>query len=332
MNTGLRAACPHCAAVFQLTAAQMEAREGLVRCGACRQVFNAKWHLVEPGGGVAGVAGVAAAGDGGDNSAADGGDDSAGDSGGDSADDSAPRGPAAPADAAPGDTADSDSDAAPAVQREPGYYRRLVSAPGLSPLPTLEPSLPHAPVDELAAGVVETFARRPASHGVDRYLRPRAHPLAGLLWGAAALALVALLGAQVKYVLVERYASHETLRPYLAAFCDLAACRLPPRHDSRRITLTRTHIDLHPRRPGALRVTVKLVNEATFAQPYPRLRLTLTDRDGWVVGRRTYAAPDYLNGRRNHLRSGELSAIFLDLAHPHEKAVGFEIDVVGGVF
>ena len=319
MNTGLRAACPHCAAVFQLTAAQMEAREGLVRCGACRQVFNAKWHLVEPGGG---VAGVAAAG------AADGGDDS----GGDSADDSAARGPAAPADvAAPADTADTDTAEPPAVQREPGYYRRLVSAPGLSPLPTLEPSLPHAPVDELATAAVETFAaRRPASHGVDRYLRPRAHPLAGLLWGAAALALVALLGAQVKYVLVERYASHEALRPYLAAFCDLAACRLPPRSDARRITLTRTHIDLHPRRPGALRVTVKLVNEATFAQPYPRLRLTLTDRDGWVVGRRTYAAPDYLNGRRNHLRSGELSAIFLDLAHPHEKAVGFEIDVVDG--
>lgn len=318
MNTGLRAACPHCAAVFQLTAAQMEAREGLVRCGACRQVFNAKWHLVEPGGGVAGVAAAGAvAADGGGNSAAGGGDDSAGDS-------------AARDAATPGDYADSDTAEPPAEQREPGYYRRLVSAPGLSPLPTLEPSLPHAPVDELAAGAVETFARRPASHGVDRYLRPRAHPLAGLLWGAAALALVALLGAQVKYVLVERYASHETLRPYLAAFCDLAACRLPPRHEPRRITLTRTHIDLHPRRPGALRVTVKLVNEATFAQPYPRLRLTLTDRDGWVVGRRTYAAPDYLNGRRNHLRSGELSAIFLDLAHPHEKAVGFEIDVVGG--
>lgn len=270
----LRAACPHCAAMFELTAAQMEAREGLVRCGACRQIFNAKWHLV------------------------------------------ARRSEAAGADAADPQT----------VQAR---ARRRWFAPGLAATALKSPAR-----DAIAAVDLEAPPARAAPprrrRGVDHYLTPRAHPLAGLLWALAALALVALLGAQVKYLMVERYAQHESLRPYLAWFCELAACRLPARHDPRRITLTRTHIDLHPRRPGALRVTVKLVNEATYSQPYPRLRLTLTDRDGWVVGRRTFAPAEYLSGRRNRLRSGELGAVYLDLAHPHEKAVGFEVDVVNG--
>lgn len=273
----LRAACPHCAAVFELTAAHLEAREGLVRCGACRRIFNAKWHLVARR---------------------------------DSAD-------ADIGDAAAADSADTQT------LRVRGHRRRWF-APGLARAVAKLPARDSIDAVDLAAP-----ARRRA-RPVEHYLKPRAHPLAGLLWALAALALVALLGAQVKYLMVERYAQHESVRPYLAWFCELAACRLPPRHDPRSITLTRTHIDLHPRRPGALRVTVKLVNEATYPQPYPRLRLTLTDRDGWVVGRRTFAPADYLGGRRNRLRSGELGAVYLDLARPHEKAVGFEVDVIDG--
>lgn len=251
----LRAACPHCQAAFQLTGAQMDAREGLVRCGACRQIFNAKWHL---------------------------------------ASDAERAGPAAAAPPTP-------SPAAP----------NFAAAPAVAAAP---------------AAPAPAKSRRRA-RTVEHYLKPRAHPLAGALWALAALALSALLAAQVKFLLVEKYASNGLLRPYLAAFCEVAACRLPPRHEPGRFAITRTHLGLHPRRPGALRVTVKLVNEATFAQPYPRLRLTLTDRDGWVVARRAFAPADYLNGRANRLRSGELGAVYLDLARPHEKAVGFEVDV-----
>jgi len=228
----------------------------LVRCGACRQIFNAKWHLASHG-----------------------------------------------------------------ERRIDGDGERRITDDGVAKrADRLAPKLEASPaVDARSPG-------RPA-RSVEHYLKPRAHPLARIMWGAAALVLVLLLAAQVKYLLVERYAGHAVLRPYLAAFCELAACRLPPRHDPRRFAITRTNIDLHPRQPGALRVTVKLLNEATYPQPYPRLRLTLTDRDGWVVGRRAYTPADYLIGRPNKLQSGELGAIHLDLARPHEKAVGFEVDV-----
>ncbi len=38
--------CPHCQTRFRVTAAQLALREGLVRCGACRTIFNASEHLL----------------------------------------------------------------------------------------------------------------------------------------------------------------------------------------------------------------------------------------------------------------------------------------------
>ncbi len=118
-------------------------------------------------------------------------------------------------------------------------------------------------------------------------------------------------------------------RSYLEAFCTVAGCELPSRQDPYRFTLTHTKIDLHPTQPGAIRVTVKLVNEADFPQPYPFLQLTLTDKVGRVVGRRTFTPDLYLDkSTKNLLGKGELASILFDLARPHEKAVGFVVDIV----
>jgi predicted Zn finger-like uncharacterized protein len=39
--------CPACHTIFRVTAAQLKARAGLVRCGHCARVFNAEEHRVE---------------------------------------------------------------------------------------------------------------------------------------------------------------------------------------------------------------------------------------------------------------------------------------------
>ncbi len=38
--------CPHCQTRFRVTVAQLELRAGLVRCGACREIFNGRDHLL----------------------------------------------------------------------------------------------------------------------------------------------------------------------------------------------------------------------------------------------------------------------------------------------
>ncbi|MGI9316464.1 MAG: DUF3426 domain-containing protein [bacterium] len=165
--------------------------------------------------------------------------------------------------------------------------------------------------------------------GVDQFIMDRPNPLASILWFFISAAFVILLGLQVKYFFVERFAQDERYRSYLSFFCKIAQCDLPPRRDAYRFTITNTRIDLHPDEPGALRITVKLLNQADFEQPYPELQLTLTDRVGRVVGRRTFEPEFYLSaGQHPQLAPGELGAVSFDLARPHEKAVGFVVDVV----
>jgi predicted Zn finger-like uncharacterized protein len=170
---------------------------------------------------------------------------------------------------------------------------------------------------------------RMTRNGVDEYISDRPNPLLSITWFLVALGFIFLLGMQAKYFFVERYAQDETYRKYLIGFCKIARCELAPRKDPFRYTLTHTKIDLHPTHPGALRVTVKMVNEADFAQPYPHLQLTLTDRVGRVVGRRTFPPDFYLpNGAYNMVGEGELASVLFDLARPHEKAVGFVVEIV----
>ena len=165
--------------------------------------------------------------------------------------------------------------------------------------------------------------------GVDQYIMDRPHPLASIFWFFVAVGFIVLLGLQVKYFFVERFAQDDRYRSYLTLFCKVAQCELPPRRDAYQFTITNTRIDLHPEEPGALRITVKLLNQADFKQPYPELQLTLTDRVGRVVGRRIFEPEFYLPvDQYPQLAPGELGAVSFDLARPHEKAVGFVVDIV----
>ncbi len=47
MKNTLHTLCPACGTIFTLTSAQLKARNGLVRCGRCAEVFRGDRHLVD---------------------------------------------------------------------------------------------------------------------------------------------------------------------------------------------------------------------------------------------------------------------------------------------
>ena len=320
----LPAACPHCEVAFLLEAAHLNAREGLVRCGACGEVFNAKWHLTA---------------------------DAEGQSSGHAAEGKAP---AVGAGAAPdyfpdSETAENDAENDAVDETDSGAtgtgFKVPDAAHGRAHTHTQQSSLrqpaesgalPNSPkLPERPAVSVRADPQTSRANGINingaPYIAPRASPLSRLLWSVAAFGLLVLLGLQVKYLFTEKYAQHQEYGPFLTAGCELFNCALPARTDSSRLTLTHTRIDLHPFAPGAIRITVKLVNEAVFAQPYPDLQVTLTDWNGRVVGRRTFPPGRYFaEGQPDTLGSGELGVMLFDIARPHEKAVGFEVNIVAG--
>lgn len=166
-------------------------------------------------------------------------------------------------------------------------------------------------------------------NGVDDYIADRPNPLAAFCWFIVVVGFLFLLGLQVRTHFVDRYAQDERFRPYLSLFCRVAACELPARRDADSFSITNTRVDLHPDEPGAVKITVKLVNRAEFSQPYPDLQLTLIDRVGRVIGRRTFSPDFYLDDAGGDLlESGEQVSVDFNLAQPHEKAVGFVVEVV----
>ena len=159
----------------------------------------------------------------------------------------------------------------------------------------------------------------------------QASPGSRLLWASGVLLALILLLAQIRFTLVDELFSIPETRPFISLFCDFAGCEPPARTDPGLVHIARTRVDLHANVPGALTIKVNLINKAAFSQPYPPLQLTLTDKEGRIVGRRTYQPEEFLTGDPgDHLLDpGILTIATLHLAHPNESAVGFETTVAG---
>jgi hypothetical protein len=80
----------------------------------------------------------------------------------------------------------------------------------------------------------------------------------------------------------------------------------------------------HEEIPGALKISVNLINRAPFPQAEPTLQVTLTDKNAKVVGRRAYQAVEYRR-ERTLLAPNVVTLATLELAAPPEAAVGYEI-------
>lgn len=144
--------------------------------------------------------------------------------------------------------------------------------------------------------------------------------------------LVLLLVWQVKTFYLDDLAQYPIARPYLEIVCRALGCAVPPRRAFAEIDLVGTSINVNPEVPGALEITASLMNRAHFPQPYPPLRVTLTDRDGRIVGRRTYLPSEYRqDGASRLLPIKAKRDVAIDLAQPAENAVGYEVELVAPV-
>lgn len=256
--------CPGCATVFRVSAAQLALREGQVRCGHCRAVFDANDHRIAldapqgddfemPDELAAGRPTVTLR----------------------NADallpvEAAPHAPADPLRAA------TDDAEAPA---DVGTNTKV----------------------EAEASIDETDASQPLQHDVglraERFEwkprkplreRPRA------LYGAALVLLVAALGAQVLFEYRDALAAHVPFtRPVLQAACGIAGCAVGPLRDAAALSIDASDLQADPAHRGLLKLTATIRNRASYAIAWPYLELTLTDASDRVVARRAFAPDQY---------------------------------------
>lgn len=187
-----------------------------------------------------------------------------------------------------------------------------------------------APPSALAAGAPGLRRARSRLHDVLNAPAATPAPRGGLA-RAAAVVTATVLGIVIQYIYfhVDLLARQFAYRPALEQFCALLPCTVPPLRDLSRIRAQNLLVRTHPTVANALQLDALLVNEAPFAQPFPRLLLMFQDLQGAVVARRHYTPAEYQGGELAGAttmpaqRSVRLRLEFLD---PGESAVSYSLD------
>lgn len=281
--------CPLCDTQYRISAAELKAALGKVRCAHCDSVFNALSHLTDTPPEIPTLTESVSA------PAESVFAQTAGEPPAlqvlETAEDPAALFYAEPYDEA-GQAAEPDEEMPPPAAA--GAAEALAADDHLEPVIT-EPSAarPGPMIPELIGA--------PARLMADEFARARTKPYRArgtLLWSSGILLLLALLVVQYTYAMRNDLARKPELRPLLERLCVvvdiIAPCTIPLRRDLKQIELHGQSILPHPRFRNTLLVSVALLNKAPFAQPYPALELTLADFNGALIARRRFQPADYL--------------------------------------
>lgn len=156
----------------------------------------------------------------------------------------------------------------------------------------------------------------------------RARTLPFGVWLAAALALAALLLAQIANANRDWLAAHLPLRgPLQGVYAALGVAVESPASLAS-YQLRQWGVTGEPSASGTLRVRASILNTAAQLQPYPLLRVTLANRFGVRIGTRDFEPAEYMGKPVvRWLAPGERVDATLDIVDPGKDAEGFEIDV-----
>jgi len=324
--------CSHCHKKFRLTGAQLTAAQGQVRCGQCHQVFDAYAAL----------------------------------EGADlpprMREEAEPRITTVETHETPDVPIRLDEDSTPELEMplavEDGP---ITTAPALKagsrrappPIDDLFAQLPDetesepvkAPPLTAETGVTEvesisvkpapmSFAHVDVLHTPPHPKPPRPWVSAGWWSGIAVLAL--LLSAQLIDMDRAALSQNPIIGPSLQAVYAVLGHPLTEPVSVSDWSVGALNVTTDPDSNGALSITGSLANQAGFAQPWPLLRVVLTDRFGETLRSRDFKPTDYLPmDLANTVLAPGLAARFrLDIVDPGADAVGFSLtpclDVAAG--
>lgn len=170
-----------------------------------------------------------------------------------------------------------------------------------------------------------------ATRALPSFARRRRRGASGFGWksGAAIAGLALLLVLQLLLADRVNLASDARWRPLLANVCGVFGCSLPPWREPGAFSVLARDVRPHPSTPGVLRVTATFRNDARWSQPWPRVRLTLSDVNGRAVAARDFDAGDYLGEApaQAELRSGQSASIAMDVLEPAARSVAFDFEL-----
>lgn len=152
-----------------------------------------------------------------------------------------------------------------------------------------------------------------------------------VIWGLGNLLVLLVLAVQITYFFSTELGRNPDLRPHVLRVCSYLGCAIQPQSDAGLIELAHTRVSPHPRYANVLRLRASLINRANFSQAYPLIEVSLSNRNGELVGRRTYRPADYLRKKKNLPQNMIPNVIVhakLEITSPNRRADGFEIRLI----
>jgi predicted Zn finger-like uncharacterized protein len=317
--------CPHCRAKFRVRDEHVRAHGGLVRCGACRGIFDARAHLIEgtlppteadapqsafsPQTIIAGMPAMnpppkklepAVA----------------------QADAKPQTAVAASAASAPASYATAAIKTASTEREAHSTAVKSVDKPAhiipVSPAPVYEATA--TPVNP------DIDAERYRWRSLGRPLSTSAKVVYGLLSSIATIALM----LQAAYWFRDDIASRvPSMQPLLSTLCESAGCRVGPPKRGSELGFLSTELTADPAHKGLFFFTATLHNKGAHPVAYPSLVLTLEGATGEPISRRVFTPQQYLPANANlarGLEGGGDTEIKLYLDASSVTPFGFKVD------
>jgi predicted Zn finger-like uncharacterized protein len=164
---------------------------------------------------------------------------------------------------------------------------------------------------------------------VDLLSTPR-RPSVAPVWKILAGPLVLLLVIQFVHTYRHTLARHPRLGPAIVSLYGALGVNLQPDWDLHAYEILQWHLGSDPAQPGTLKVRASLKNVASFAQPYPLLKLVLEDRWGERVREREFEPAEYLDpgiAPDRLLAPAQQATATISIVDPGPDAEGFRFDV-----
>ena len=154
-----------------------------------------------------------------------------------------------------------------------------------------------------------------------------------LRWGLAVSIIVFLVAVGIPYSWTRypQLISHLKLPFFLEQFCRIAHCKVPTLQDSHQLHKKGVLIEPHPTAAESFRLTMMIINKATFEQPWPDLTVEFSNLQKTPIFWHTVTPSAYLGGELidvDRMPSNHPIYITVDFKKPSDQPLGYRVKLV----
>ena len=192
---------------------------------------------------------------------------------------------------------------------------------------------PNTPEDFSQLVFTPHFARKQRTHRLKRSRQhsrkrdQRASSERRWPWLLVCFLLALLLGTQLAWAERDTLIRNTITGGWLRSICATLGCELPLIAAPQQLRLLDSNVQTHPSVSGALMISARVRNDATFAQPYPVVTITLSNAQGQRMAMRRLQPREYLDDNailQHGLAPAASTVLLFEVEDPGDKAVAFE--------